>query len=165
MHAVHHAATDFNVITALRHHPTEGVIAAVALPLVPALLGFPIEAIAIVILATAAYTIYVHADLPTSSFIERWIAFGPNGHGIHHGTDAACYNTNFGDLVIWDRLFGTYKVDVAEPRTYGCEDPVGLYQSGRPWRDMLLVQAACCRNLWAIARGALRPISPASVRG
>ena len=48
MHAVHHAATDFNVITALRHHPTEGVVATLALPLVPALLGFPVEAIVIV---------------------------------------------------------------------------------------------------------------------
>ena len=161
LHAVHHAATDFNVITALRHHPWDGVIAALILPLLPVLLGFPVEAITIVLLMASAYTIYVHTELPTSDFIERFIAFGPRGHGIHHSKDASCYNTNFGDLVIWDRLFRTYRVDVSAPLTYGCEDPNGIYQSDRPLRDMVAVQVACCRNLWSAVRGTERQSQPA----
>jgi hypothetical protein len=55
--------------------------------------------------------------------------------------------------VIWDRLFGTYNVDVAEPLVYGCADPDGVYQSGRPLRDMIVVELVWLRELWRAARG------------
>ncbi len=157
LHAVHHAAADFNVVTTVRHHPIDGVIGTIALPLMPALLGFSVEAISISVYVIAGYTIYVHSNLPTSAFLERWVAFGPHGHGIHHGRDPGCFNTNFGDFVIWDRLLGTYKTDVPEPLVYGCADPEGIYQSGHPFRDMIAVQAGWLRNLWRVARAGCRP--------
>jgi sterol desaturase/sphingolipid hydroxylase (fatty acid hydroxylase superfamily) len=152
IHATHHAAEDFNVITAIRHHPVSSLIASIASPLIPALLGVPTIAITIAVVTFGAYNIYVHSELPTNPFLERWVLVGPRGHGIHHGKDPDCFNTNFGDLVIWDRLFGTYKVDVAEPLVYGCGDPDGIYQSGRPLRDMIAAEAVWLRGLWRAAR-------------
>jgi len=77
--------------------------------------------------------------------------FGPRGHGIHHGADPSCFDTNYGDLVIWDRLFGTYKADAPEPLVYGCADPDGIYQSGNPMRDIIAIEKAWLRALWQMA--------------
>ena len=147
LHAVHHAATDFNVAVVFRHHPIDGFFGSLSMPLIPALLGFSSEAILITYTGLAAYTAYVHSALPSPQFLERWVCFGPHGHGIHHGSTPECIDTNFADFVIWDRMFGTYKVDVAEPLTYGCTDPDGVYQSGRPLRDMVTVQAVWLAGL------------------
>jgi len=139
-HAVHHAGTDFNSALTFRNHPVDSVIQSSAV-LFTVLLGFSNETIVIALMIIYANAIYCHSDLPTSAILQRWVLFGPHGHGIHHGNDPVCFNTNFGNLVFWDRLFGTYKTDVPSPLVYGCADPEGVYQSGRPLRDMIAVQA------------------------
>jgi hypothetical protein len=110
-----------------------------------------------------AASLWAHSDLPTNTFVERWIAFGPRGHGIHHCADPSCFNTNYGDLVIWDRLFGTYKADVAEPLVYGCVDPDGIYQSGNPLRDLIAVEKAWLQVLLQLARARFRSVAPAGL--
>ena len=82
----------------------------------------------------------------------------------HGGDDPSCFNANFGDFVIWDRLFGTYEVNLSEPIADGCADPDGLHQSGRPLRDMVAVQAACLydwRRLAQAGRARMAGTSPA----
>ena len=157
LHAVHHAAKDFNIVVAYRRHPAALVFRSLTL-LGLTLLGFPLEALVVAFMIRHAYTLWVHSDLPTNNFVERWIALGPRGHGIHHGTHPSCFNANYGDFVIWDRLFGTYKEGVPEPLGYGCDDPEGIYQSGRPLRDVIAVEAVWLRNLWRAARGWLSPV-------
>jgi sterol desaturase/sphingolipid hydroxylase (fatty acid hydroxylase superfamily) len=158
LHAVHHAADDFNVVISIRHHPGTFVFYWIIV-LSPALLGFSGEAMVIAMVVSNVHSTYVHTDLPTSTFLERWVFFGPHGHGIHHGANPGCLNMNFGDLVIWGRLFGTYKTDVPEPLVYGCEDPEGVYQSGRPLRDMVAVQISWSRHLWRTVASRLAPIA------
>ena len=98
-HAVHHAAKDLNIVVSYRRHPAAFVFRSTTLCGLT-FLGFPLGALVAAFLIRHAYTLWVHSDLPTSNFVERWIAFGPRGHGIHHGTDQSCFDSNYGDLVI-----------------------------------------------------------------
>jgi alkylglycerol monooxygenase len=147
---MYHAADDFNIVTSLRHHPATSIFYWIIV-VAPALL-FSTEAMLVGMIIVNGHSTYVHADLPTSRVFERWFFFGPNGHGIHHGTVPSCFDKNFGDLVIWDRLFGTYKTDAPQSLVYGCADPEGIYQSGHPLRDMVAVQMSWLRTLWNAAR-------------
>jgi sterol desaturase/sphingolipid hydroxylase (fatty acid hydroxylase superfamily) len=147
LHAVHHAGKDFNILLFYRRHPAVLVFRSIAL-FVLLFLGFPLGAIASAFLILRAATLWAHSDLPTNAFVERWIVFGPRGHGIHHGADPSCFNTNYGDLVIWDRLFGTYKADAPDMLVYGCDDPDGIYQSGNPLHDIIAVEKAWLRAVW-----------------
>jgi len=146
LHAVHHAGKDFNILLFYRRHPAVLVFSSIIL-FGLLFLGLPLGAIVTAFLILRAQSLWAHSDLPTNAFVERWIVFGPRGHGIHHGSDPNCFNANYGDLVIWDRLFGTYKADAPEPLVYGCADPDGLYQSGSPLRDIIAVEKAWLRAL------------------
>lgn len=154
LHAVHHAGKDFNILLFYRRHPAILIFRSITLCGL-LFLGFPLGAIATAFLILRAASLWAHSDLPTNAFVERWIVFGPRGHGIHHGADPSCFDTNYGDLVIWDRLFGTYKADAPETLVYGCADPDGIYQSGNPLRDIIAIERAWLRALWQVAAGAL----------
>jgi sterol desaturase/sphingolipid hydroxylase (fatty acid hydroxylase superfamily) len=64
-----------------------------------------------------------------SNWLER-VFVTPRYHHVHHSSDAALHDGNYGALFsIWDRLFGTYiDPDTATPRTFGTgekkRDPV-----------------------------------------
>lgn len=154
LHAVHHAGKDFNILLFYRRHPAILIFRSIAL-FGLLFLGFPLGAIATAFLILRAATLWAHSDLPTNAFVERWIVFGPRGHGIHHGADPSCFDTNYGDLVIWDRLFGTYKADAPETLVYGCADPEGIYESGNPLRDIIATEKAWLRTVWQLAAGGL----------
>jgi sterol desaturase/sphingolipid hydroxylase (fatty acid hydroxylase superfamily) len=52
----------------------------------------------------------VHSNLTTDyGWIGRWLLVSPRMHRLHHARDAKYHDRNFTfDLVIWDRIFGTY---------------------------------------------------------
>jgi sterol desaturase/sphingolipid hydroxylase (fatty acid hydroxylase superfamily) len=52
----------------------------------------------------------VHSNLTTDyGWIGRWLLVSPRMHRLHHARSADYHNKNFTfDLVIWDRIFGTY---------------------------------------------------------
>jgi len=149
-HAVHHAGNDFNTALTFRNHPVDSLIQSFSVT-IPMFLGFSNDTLLIALIIVYANGIYCHSDLPTSSFLQRWILFGPTGHGIHHSDAPACYNSNFGNLVFWDRMFGTYKAD-ASSLSYGCEDPRRIYQSGHPLRDMFAVNTLWLNEIWSAMR-------------
>ncbi|HEU4731777.1 MAG TPA: sterol desaturase family protein, partial [Kofleriaceae bacterium] len=66
-----------------------------------------------------------------SNWLE-WLLVTPRYHHIHHSTDAALHDGNYGSLfTIWDRLFGTYiDPDTTQPKKFGTgesrRDPVLL---------------------------------------
>lgn len=57
-----------------------------------------------------------HSNLRSGyGWIGRWLIVSPRMHRLHHATDPNYYNRNFSfDLVMWDRLFGTYATRDAE---------------------------------------------------
>jgi len=140
LHKFHHSADRMSILTSARQTQfTRGV--EQGLVLLPAgLLTTPTAAIPAVgspLFAFAAvYFVYqtfivingylCHSNLATGyGWIGRWLIISPRMHRLHHATSPAYHDKNFGfDLVIWDRLFGTYVA--LEPGGDVRAIPVGL---------------------------------------
>ena len=70
------------------------------------LLGLSLEAAAIYTFFTAIGEFFYHTNVKT----PRWIGYifqRPEMHRIHHQTGR--HKNNYGDIVWWDMLFGTYE--------------------------------------------------------
>ena len=125
-HKVHHTAETMTPLTVFRVHPVESLvfanITALAVGLVGGILHFVLgpAASAIEISGTNVIVVallYLFLHLQHS---HLWISFtGPLGrilispahHQVHHSTNPAHFNRNFGrSLAIWDWAFGTLHV-------------------------------------------------------
>jgi sterol desaturase/sphingolipid hydroxylase (fatty acid hydroxylase superfamily) len=74
--------------------------------LVYALLGLSAQAAAIYTLCTALGEFFYHTSVRT----PRWVGYffqRPEMHRIHH--EYGRHKNNYGDIVCWDWLFGTYQ--------------------------------------------------------
>jgi len=121
MHAVHHAPRRMVATNNPRLHPGDLVLKR-ALQLGPALwLGLPAEAIALVGAVAGLQVAFQHADVDVRYGVLD-LAFATNHvHRWHHSADPAEANANYGNiLVLWDHLFGTYRVPDAD------EDPAAM---------------------------------------
>lgn len=109
-HAVHHQADDFNLASALRQSWTSRLIIFVFyLPL--AVLGMPIDVLLLGVGINTFLQFFSHFGATTRHL--GWIEYllvTPRSHRVHHGTNGDYIDKNFGGvLIIWDRLFGTYR--------------------------------------------------------
>jgi sterol desaturase/sphingolipid hydroxylase (fatty acid hydroxylase superfamily) len=127
IHKVHHADPHYDLTTGLRFHPLEALLAnAVYLGCI-ALLGPPVLAVLAVEAAAGFQSLFAHANADLPGGLDRlmrrvWVT--PNLHRIHHSTDIAEQNSNFGMLFpVWDRMFGTYRAESRLPHT---TMPIGL---------------------------------------
>lgn len=82
---------------------------------------------------TASLDILRHANIDTRSIPGAqqiaawvgWILVLPNAHHRHHGAEN--YEGNYGaNLILWDRLFGTYLPGSRYPATYGVRQAPAL---------------------------------------
>ncbi|MBK7470325.1 MAG: sterol desaturase family protein [Betaproteobacteria bacterium] len=59
-----------------------------------------------------------HANVKFPDWLERWghlLIITPALHRVHHSTDPADHDQNFGELFSWwDRLFATYRTPSGE---------------------------------------------------
>jgi sterol desaturase/sphingolipid hydroxylase (fatty acid hydroxylase superfamily) len=104
---MHHSPSRIEILTSFYKHPIE-ILADSALS---ALLLYPFLGCSIAgafwynfFAATGEY--FYHANVRT----PRWLRFliqTPELHSAHHELDVHTYN--FGDIPLWDRLFGTYR--------------------------------------------------------
>jgi len=140
LHKFHHSADRLAILTSARQTQfTKGL--EEGLVFLPAgLLTGPTAALPVVgtplFMAALVYFTYqtfilvngylVHSNLRTGyGWIGRWLLVSPHMHRLHHATDPAYHHKNFSfDLVIWDRLFGTYAA--CPPGTEVTQVPVGL---------------------------------------
>lgn len=117
-HAVHHSSRDYNIVTAIRFGPFEGVWSLIAhIPMV--LMGFPPEAAFFGIIVVLAYQTWLHTELIGRLGPLEGVLNTPSNHRVHHGADDKYLDRNYGGiLIIWDRMFGTYQAEEETPR-YG----------------------------------------------
>ena len=105
-HQIHHSPQRIEVITSFYKHPLEMTVnSIIGSLLVYFLLGLSPEAGAIYTLCTALGEFFYHTNVKT----PRWIGYifqRPEMHRIHHEYDK--HSNNYGDIVWWDMLFGTY---------------------------------------------------------
>ncbi|ASU32162.1 sterol desaturase family protein [Mucilaginibacter xinganensis] len=105
-HQIHHSAQRIEVITSFYKHPLEMTVnSIIGSLLVYTLLGLNPEAGAIYTLCTALGEFFYHTNIKT----PKWIGYifqRPEMHRIHHEYEK--HTSNYGDIVWWDMLFGTY---------------------------------------------------------
>jgi sterol desaturase/sphingolipid hydroxylase (fatty acid hydroxylase superfamily) len=126
LHKFHHSADRMSVLTSHRQTDLTRTVeqALATLPLIlfaiaeptaakPGVASalFPLVAIYFFYRAFIRVNQYlVHSNLTTDyGWIGRWVLVSPRMHRLHHAKAAEYHDTNFTfDLVIWDRIFGTY---------------------------------------------------------
>jgi sterol desaturase/sphingolipid hydroxylase (fatty acid hydroxylase superfamily) len=106
-HQVHHSPARIEILTSFYKHPVEILAnailsAAILYPLLGCSLlgavGYNFFA------ATGEY--FYHANLKTPAWLRYFIQT-PELHSIHHQFGVHAFN--YGDIPVWDRLFGTYR--------------------------------------------------------
>ena len=142
-HSVHHSSPHFNQATAYRISFMDQFISPLFyLPIVA--LGFhPLLVLAAFVLILA-YQTWLHTEMiGRLGWLDR-VFNTPSNHRVHHGADAGYLDRNYGAvLMLWDRLFGTYQAETANP-VYGLTEPlnsknplkVHFHEAGLLLRDL-----------------------------
>jgi sterol desaturase/sphingolipid hydroxylase (fatty acid hydroxylase superfamily) len=124
LHKFHHSADRMSILTSERRTVLAKGMEE-ALLFIPALLlsdptapkptlGSVSFAMVVIYAAFRIFTSFnmylCHSNLTTDyGWIGRWLLVSPRMHRLHHAASRSYHDKNFTfDLVIWDRLFGTY---------------------------------------------------------
>ena len=106
-HQVHHSPARIEILTSFYKHPIEILTNA----LLSAAVLYPLLGCSVLgtfwynfFAATGEY--FYHANLKTPVWLRYFIQT-PELHSIHHQYDVHAFN--YGDIPLWDRMFGTYR--------------------------------------------------------
>ncbi|MET0391968.1 MAG: sterol desaturase family protein [Chitinophagaceae bacterium] len=125
-HVVHHQSEDFNYTASTRITVFQAVIRTGFWAVLP-LLGFPAGMITSLLLIHGLYPFFIHTRLIGKLGLLEYILVTPSHHRVHHASDEKYLDKNYGDvLIIWDKLFGTFKKEEEEP-SYGLTKPLKTY--------------------------------------
>ena len=93
------------------------------------------------------YQFWVHTQHIPKLGIFEWFMVSPSNHRVHHAQNADYIDKNYGGLlIIWDRLFGTFKAeDEKQQAIYGIRVPL---QSWNPIWANLHIFASMLRDIW-----------------
>jgi sterol desaturase/sphingolipid hydroxylase (fatty acid hydroxylase superfamily) len=128
-HAVHHSPNDFNLSAAYRLGWTSRLMATYVIFSPLALLGYEPVIIFLAYSLNLAYQFWIHAEwIPRLGPLEG-IVNTASAHRVHHASNLAYLDSNFGGvLVIFDRIFGTYRPEREDiPIRYGLVQPLESY--------------------------------------
>jgi len=131
VHQVHHSAERFDTYGAFFFHPNEILVQiSMSLLLSGVVLGLTPEAAGLVGAAEFFMSYFQHANVRTPHALG-WLVQRPENHGVHHARGV--HTGNFGNLSIWDQVFGTFSNRAEAPAQ------AGFYEGGsRRMKDMLL---------------------------
>jgi sterol desaturase/sphingolipid hydroxylase (fatty acid hydroxylase superfamily) len=142
-HAVHHSATKLNLTAAIRLGWTGSISGNFLFFALLAWVGFHPIAIVAMLGINLLYQFFIHTELAPRLGPLEWVLNTPAHHRVHHASNAACLDKNFGGmLIVFDRLFGTFAEKPAEePLRYGLVNGVASYNPLRivfgEWLAML----------------------------
>lgn len=106
-HQVHHSPARIETATSFYKHPLEILCnSALAAALLYPLLGVSVEGAVWYNFFAATGEYFYHSNLRMPAALRYFIQT-PALHSIHH--QYGVHNYNFGDIPLWDRLFGTYR--------------------------------------------------------
>ena len=149
-HVVHHQSEDYNLSTALRQTSTS--FATTWVFYIPCFfLGMPISMFVSIASAHLIYQFWVHTQHIPKLGIFEWFMVSPSNHRVHHAQNADYIDKNYGGLlIIWDRLFGTFKAEEEKQQAiYGIRVPL---RSWNPIWANLHIFAAMLRDIWHTQR-------------
>lgn len=110
MHKLHHAATEFTILTGVRISPSEHFFnSLVSFAILVMLLGMPRpEIFYVVVFIRRVVDLIQHSDLPWDYGLFGYLVASPRFHRLHHSNHPQDYDSNYGDVfAFWDHLFGT----------------------------------------------------------
>ncbi len=114
-HQLHHSPQRIEVITSFYKHPLEiGANALISSAVMYLMLGLSPAGAAGATLLSGLAELFYHWNVRT----PRWIGYimqRPEMHCVHH--EKGVHHCNYGDLPLWDILFGTFH----NPRTFDKE--------------------------------------------
>jgi sterol desaturase/sphingolipid hydroxylase (fatty acid hydroxylase superfamily) len=120
-HQIHHSPQRIEVVTSFYKHPGEMIVnSLLGSALVYTILGLSLEGGAIYTACTALGEFFYHTNVRT----PRWVGYffqRPEMHRIHQ--QYGRHRNNYGDIVWWDMLFGTYENPENFEYTCGFDDP------------------------------------------
>lgn len=107
LHQVHHSPGRIELLTTYYKHPLESVSNVVfGAVLLQVVLGLDPAQTAAVTVACGLAEFFYHWNVRTPRWM-RYLVQRPEAHRLHHELDV--HSGNYGDLPIWDLLFGTYR--------------------------------------------------------
>jgi alkylglycerol monooxygenase len=125
-HVVHHQSQDYNLSTALRQ-TSSGALLGWVFYVPMAVAGVPPLVFGVVALVDLLYQFWVHTEhVPKLGWFDRWFC-SPSNHRVHHAVNDRYLDRNYGGiLIIWDRLFGSFKEE-DEKCVYGTRKPLNSW--------------------------------------
>ena len=126
VHVTHHSSPEYNLTTGFRSSVFMPLYRFMYfIPLV--LLNYSPADVFFAYAITQSYGILVHTR--SIKKLPRWVEYifvTPSHHRVHHASNVPYLDKNMGMLlIIWDRIFGTFKEETAdEPPVYGLTKPV-----------------------------------------
>ncbi|WP_439518016.1 lysoplasmalogenase family protein [Hydrogenophaga sp.] len=125
-HVVHHQSQDYNLSTALRQ-TSSGALLGWVFYLPMAVAGVPPLVFGVVALIDLLYQFWVHTEqVGKLGWFDRWFC-SPSNHRVHHAVNDRYLDRNYGGiLIVWDRLFGSFKEE-DEKCVYGTRKPLNSW--------------------------------------
>ncbi len=150
MHHVHHSSPEYNTTVASRGFLLDlTLLSRPTFYLLP-LFGFTPFQFMVISIFTNIWGIAQHTRLIGKLGWLDWLLATPSNHRVHHGSDDAYIDKNFGEVfMIWDHIFRTYEPETEEP-IYGVTDPI---ETNNP----VYIQAAGLNWLFHKMRNAQSP--------
>ena len=106
-HQLHHSPRRIELVTSFYKHPFElAVNAALSSAILYLVVGVGAEAAALAVTLTGVAELFYHWNIST----PYWLGFviqRPESHCVHH--EEGLHAFNYGDLPLWDALFGTLR--------------------------------------------------------
>lgn len=124
-HRIHHSSKHLDWLAAYRVHPVDQIIDSTLIALPALLLGFSPAAVLIYTTIYQWHSILLHSNLHINLGPLERIISTPRFHHWHHADQPEAYDRNFGgQLVIWDRIFGTaFDAGSRAPERFGVSQP------------------------------------------
>jgi len=122
-HVVHHSSEEYNLAVALRQSAFGGLFSWVFyLPL--AVFGFPPVMFLACSSINTLYQFWIHTRTIGKLGPLEWVMNTPSHHRVHHACNPKYIDRNYaGVLIVWDRLFGSFKPEDEEP-AFGITRPL-----------------------------------------
>jgi sterol desaturase/sphingolipid hydroxylase (fatty acid hydroxylase superfamily) len=110
-HIIHHADTNVDATTGLRHHPAESLLRGLFFFAGVWISGAPIVAVMLYQTVLVFATAFTHANIRLPDWLDAGIGYvlvSPNMHKVHHHWKQPYTDSNYGAVLsVWDRLLGT----------------------------------------------------------
>ena len=152
-HKAHHGDTEMDVTTALRFHPSELLVSALAKALWVVIWGPTVVAWFLFEGLISLCAQFHHSNIDFPDHVEGWLSWiivTPRFHASHHAVDRRYGDANFSTILsIWDRLFQTYSQRKNSGAATEANNALGLPEARRLAFSPLawLVEPFRARNL------------------